>query len=216
MNRQQILAQYARLAPADRYHVALRLTLCPFDRLATFVPRRGLIVDLGCGHGVFALALALESSARQIVAVDPSSLKLAAACQALQDQLQIHLVQGDAGHSPVPSPCSAILLIDVLYLLAPAVQERLIAECYTRLAPGGVLLIKTMGQRPRWKAALNWLQEWLAVRVLHVTASNTRRFSFRPLTEWAGLCSEVGFETLVVRLDRGYYHPHAAVVGVRR
>jgi 2-polyprenyl-6-hydroxyphenyl methylase/3-demethylubiquinone-9 3-methyltransferase len=216
MNRQQILAYYARLAPAQRWHVALRLALCPFDRLATFVPRQGLIVDLGCGHGTFALALALESPARRIFGVETSPQKLAAAHLALQGQPRIHLLRGDAGHNPIAGPCSAILLIDVLYLLERSVQECLITECYARLAPGGVLLIKTMSQRPRWKAALNWIEECLAVRALRLTASSVRRFAFRPLVEWADLCSRAGFETLVVRLDRGYYHPHGVVVGVRR
>jgi SAM-dependent methyltransferase len=216
VNEVQIRAHYAGLPPAVRWHVALRLALCPFARLATFVPQEGLIVDLGCGHGVFALVLALAAPGRRIVGVDPSRSKIDAAQQALQRHSQIHLVQGDAVHNPIAGPCQAILLIDVLYLLPPAAQVRVIAGCYARLAPGGVLLIKTMDRRPRWKAALNRLEEWLAVRVLGMTLANTPRLTFRSLDQWAVLCRRTGFETLIVHLDRDYYHPHGAVVGVRR
>jgi 2-polyprenyl-6-hydroxyphenyl methylase/3-demethylubiquinone-9 3-methyltransferase len=115
----------------------------------------------------------------------------------------------------VVGPCQAILLIDVLYLLNLAQQKRVLRDCFDRLVPGGTLLIKTMDDRPAWKATLNGLEEWLAVRVLRITLCEGSTFTFRPLSEWAALCEGIGFETLTVRLDRGYYHPHGAVVGVR-
>jgi SAM-dependent methyltransferase len=206
---------YAGAARLDRLHIGIRMALCPFARLAAFVPTAGLVVDLGCGHGLFACALALESARRCVVGVEPSPAKLAAARMARQRLGRVDFVQGDALANPVCGPCQAILLIDVLYLLAPGQQEAVLRACLNRLAPGGTLLIKTMDDRPRWKAALNELQEWLAVRMLRVTLGTGRAFAFRPLAEWQALCEAIGFAASVVRLDVGYYHPHGAVIGVR-
>ncbi len=206
------VALYASAPPGDRLHVALRRLLCPFERIASFVPPEGLIVDLGCGHGLFAHALALERAGRRVVGVEPDPHKLAVA-RATGGPARF--VRGEAVHSPITGPCQAVLLIDVLYLLSPAQQEQALRNAYRCLAPGGVLLLKTMDDRPRWKAALDRLEEWLAVRVLGITMSSAASFTFRPLAEWAALCSEIGFQVQTLRLDRGYYHPHGLVVGVR-
>jgi len=194
-------------------HVAARLALCPFERLAPFIPRAGQIVDLGCGHGVFAHALAIEAPNRHVVGLDPAAHKLSVARSAAHG---VRFVRGDARSNSIAGPCQAILLIDVLYLLNRTEQERVLYDCYDRLLPGGVLLIKTIDDRPRWKAAANHVEEWLAVRLLGVTLCGGNRFAFRPLAEWAALCSAIGFDVRAVRLDRGYIHPHGAVVGVRR
>jgi 2-polyprenyl-6-hydroxyphenyl methylase/3-demethylubiquinone-9 3-methyltransferase len=200
----------------DRLHVAVRLALCPFHRLSGLVPSAGLIVDLGCGHGHWTCALAEAVPRRQVVGVDPAMRKLSIA-RAVAGQLpNVHFVRGSVLSNPVTGPCQALLLIDVLYLLSRVQQEQVLRDCYDRLAPGGTLLIKTMDTNRRWKAALNRLEEWLAVRVLRITHSSGEAFVFRPPSEWAALCERGGFETLTVRLDEGYYHPHAAIVGVRR
>ena len=204
---------YARAPLRDRVHVAARLALCPFERLAPFVPPTGWIVDLGCGHGVFAHALAIEAPSRHVVGLDPAAHKLSVARLAAHG---VRFVRGDARSNPIAGPCQAILLIDVLYLLDRTEQERVLCDCYDRLSPDGVLLIKTMDDRPCWKAAVNHVEEWLAVRLLGVTQSEGNAFAFRSLPEWTALCSAIGFDARAVRLDRGPMHPHGAVVGVRR
>jgi 2-polyprenyl-3-methyl-5-hydroxy-6-metoxy-1,4-benzoquinol methylase len=210
-----VRATYACAPLRDRIHVGARMALCPFRRLASLVPSAGLIVDLGCGHGHLAHALAMESPARRIVGVDPSARKLSIASASATSR-HVHFVRASALSNPVAGPCQAILLVDVLYLLSRAQQEQVLLDCYDRLAPGGTLLIKTVDVRPAWKAMLNRIEEWLAVRVLRITHCEAGTFAFRPLSEWAALCARIGFETLIVRLDQGYPHPHGAVVGVRR
>jgi len=211
----QAQALYANAPWRDRLHVAVRLALCPFERLAAFVPPGGLIVDLGCGHGVFAHTLAIESPKRCVVGMEPSPRKLAAARIARLSTGHASFVQGDALAPPVAGLCRAVLLIDVLYLLTPLEQEQALRISFDLLETGGVLVLKTMDDRPRWKAALNRLEEWLAVHVLRVTMSKGGAFTFRSLSEWDALCKTIGFETQVMRLDRGYYHPHGVVVGTR-
>ncbi|MFQ6101595.1 MAG: class I SAM-dependent methyltransferase [Anaerolineae bacterium] len=210
----RVWASYTDALWRERLHVVGRLALCPFGRLASFVPQRGLIVDLGCGHGVFANMLA--SPGRRIVGVEPSAGKLAVARIARSAMGDVQFVQGDAVHNPVVGPCRVVLIVDVLYLLTYEQQEQVLRTCFERLEPGGVLLLKTMDDRPRWKAVLNRLEEWLAVWVLHITLSRERGFAFRSLVEWAALCQAIGFETQVLRLHRGYYHPHGAVIGIKR
>jgi SAM-dependent methyltransferase len=150
-----------------------------------------------------------------VAGVEPAARKVSLAQAARPARGHVEFVRGDALNPPLAGPWRAALLIDVLYLFDPHRQEQILRACAARLSPGGVLVLKEMDERPRWKAALNRLEEWLAVRVLRITLGGGA-FTFRSLAEWAALCQGLGFETHVMRLDQGYYHPHGAVVGVRR
>ncbi len=100
----QAQALYAGAPWRDRLHVAGRLNLCPFGRLAEFVPLAGLIVDLGCGHGLFANALALESPERFVVGVEPMARKVALARAARPAHRRVEFVRGDASRPPLAGP----------------------------------------------------------------------------------------------------------------
>jgi hypothetical protein len=76
------------------------------------------------------------------------------------------------------------------------------------------LLLKEMSERPRWKYTWNWLEEWLAVRLLRITLGAS--FYFRPQSGWEALLSGLGLAVQTFRLDKGYLHPHVLFVGEKR
>ena len=43
----------------------IRRLLCPFEDLAKFLPSEGKILDVGCGHGIFARVLAKNHPERK-------------------------------------------------------------------------------------------------------------------------------------------------------
>jgi len=203
----ELIAAYGELSRRDRLHMILRWWLCPRPAVAARVPAEGVIIDLGCGHGLFALLLARESAGRQVIGIDLDDRKIAVARQIRLPNLRFEV--GDIGQIEVPS-AQAVTLLDVLYLVPYDVQERLLALCAGRLAPGGVIVLKETAEVPRWKAWLNRLEETLAVRVLRITVGG--RFYFRTRADWQALFERLGFAVETVPLDRGYYHPHVLFV----
>jgi O-methyltransferase involved in polyketide biosynthesis len=110
-------------------------------------------------------------------------------------------------------PWDAVVLVDVLYLLDEAGQRALLESCAAVLAPGGVLVVKDMATRPRWKARWNATQEALSVRVLKITAGS-REFAFVDPDERARWLVAAGLRDVRARrLDRGRVHPHHLLVG---
>ena len=205
-----LIAAYPALARSDRLHMIIRWRVCPLRAIAACVPAQGAIVDLGCGHGLFAQLLARDFVARTVIGVDLDARKIAVADQLALPNLRF--VTGDAATTDLP-PVQAVTIIDVLYLVPYQAQERLLAACAERLAPGGLIVLKDMAERPRWKAWLNWLEETLAVRVLRITASDeSGRFYFRPRAEWQAVLARLGFAVETIPMDRGYYHPHVVFV----
>lgn len=203
----ELVAVYRDLPWRDRLHMIVRWWLCPMRAVAARVPAKGVIVDLGCGHGLFALLLARESAGRQVIGIDLDARKIAVARQARLPNLRFEV--GDVGQVELP-PAQAVTLVDVLYLVPYDVQERLLALCAERLASGGVIVLKETAEVPRWKAWLNRLEEILAVRVLHITVGGA--FYFRTRAGWQALFERLGFAVETIPLDRGYYHPHVLFV----
>ena len=110
-------------------------------------------------------------------------------------------------------PWDAIVIVDVLYLLAPADEEALLDACLAQLAPGGVLVLKETDVVPRWKHRLAKAQELVATRVVRVTKGATVEFT--PIDALDASLRARGLEVRRRRADKGYLHPHALVVARR-
>jgi len=204
-----ILSGFANLPARVRAHVSIRWRTCPFPAIAARVPLRGRVLDYGCGHGAFALWLAQLSPERDVLGVDISADRIAtaqAAASAIPPAAgKPRFARIEPGEVP-PGPWDAILFVDVLYLLPEPEQGRLLQSAAAALAPGGVLLVKEVADRPRVKALWNRLQETLAVRVFRITPGERLRFlAPKRHEEWL---SAAGLEVSGEPLDRGYAHPH--------
>ena len=102
------------------------------------------------------------------------------------------------------------MFVDVLYLLPADEQRRLLTEAVAQLAPGGSVVVKEMGTRPRWKVRWNTLQETLSVKVLRITEGSS--FDFVDPRTMAGWLVDLGLRVRVRRLDAGRVHPHHLLV----
>jgi 2-polyprenyl-3-methyl-5-hydroxy-6-metoxy-1,4-benzoquinol methylase len=209
------LGLYAHLGAATRFHVLLRWASCPFPLVAEAIPPAGDVLEIGCGHGLFSTYLALQSRERRVHGVDLDADKIekarvaAGRARALGASVDVDVAPSGA----VPSgPWTAITIVDVLYLLDPEGQRRLIADCAAQLAPGGVLVIKEMSLEPRWKFRWNTVQETLSVRVLGITEG--RSLSFLTPGQLGDAMRDAGLQVTAGRpIHRRRPHPHHLVVG---
>ena len=66
----EIVRLYPRLSPWGRLYFPLRFLICPFRRVEAAVPKSGVVVDIGCGYGLFANLLAMRSGTRNVLGYD--------------------------------------------------------------------------------------------------------------------------------------------------
>jgi 2-polyprenyl-3-methyl-5-hydroxy-6-metoxy-1,4-benzoquinol methylase len=207
------LRSYRRAPRGDRLHVLVRWLSCPFAPIVEVLPSAGRVLEVGCGHGLFSGYLARRAPRLQVHGVDIDEEKIAVA--AASDPLdggRLHFAVGKSGSVP-DGPWDAVVLVDVLYLLDEAAQRALLNSCAAVLAPGGVLVVKDMATRPRWKARWNAAQETLSVRVLRITEGSPE-FTFTDPDERARWLVEAGLrEVRARRVDRGRVHPHHLLIG---
>ncbi len=209
---------FASAPRGTRLHTRLRWWWCPFPVIAAAVPRRGDVLEVGCGHGLLSLYLGLESPGRHVVGVDIDGDKIAEAKEAAG---RLHAGEADVTFEAVApgylpnGAWDAVVVADVLYLLPRDDQRALVTAAAAAVRPGGVVVLKEMGTQPRWKARWNRAQETLATRVFRITESVGAGMTFVSPDEMAEWLTVAGLDVEHRSVDHGYPWPHHLVVATR-
>lgn len=125
------------------------------------------IVDVGCGVGLLAFYLRERNFASPISGFDADRRKVARARAVAQGVYRnLHFFQHDVCE-PI-AHTGNIVLFDLLHYLPPNDQTRLLERLATRVAPGGMLIIRDC---PRDRNARFWLTR-LAERFAQMTTWN--------------------------------------------
>jgi len=190
---------------AVRAHALGRFLTCPLGRVADLVPSGARLLDLGAGHGTLSLLAAARGAARA-VAVEPDARKVLRGIR----HPRVSFVAGYA--EAVAGAFDAVALVDVLYRVAPAGWDPLLALARERLVPGGLLLVKEIDPERTLKALWNRAQERLA-DALGMTLGDA--FHYETRDEMRVRLARLGFECCEA-IDLGAGYPHAHVVYVAR
>lgn len=205
----QLLSQYACKSVGFQIYTLLRTLLCPYDRVAAYVPNCGSLLDVGCGFGLWLTYLALSRREVDLHGVDVDHRKLAIARTSTNNGIRFH----DANcFEWQPNSFDCVTIVDVMYLLDNGAKRRLLKDILVALRPGGMLLLKELDTHPVWKYALSWMQEALAVNLFRITSG--AGIYFLAIEEYGRLMEEVGFASVdIKRIDVGYPHPSVLVMG---
>jgi ubiquinone biosynthesis O-methyltransferase len=161
------------------------------------------VLDVGCGDG--ALAEALARAGAQVTGIDADPHMLAAARERLAAaRLEAALLQADAQAQPFgDARFDVVVAVTVLCLLHQ--PERALAEMARVLKPGGRLVIGELG-RWSWWAAWRRVRGWLG----HPTWCAARFWTPRELQR---LVTAAGLEVRTLRAAV-FYPPFAPAAGV--
>jgi SAM-dependent methyltransferase len=190
-----------------RVHALGRFLTCPFLPVLEHVPAGGRVLDLGAGHGTFALLALASGRAREVVAVEPDFRKLLPTFR----RAGVRFVVGYA--SAVGGAFDAVSVFDVLCRVPIDAWDELLLAAGERLSPGGLLLLKEIDSTARWKGAWNRAQERVA-DLLGMTLGDA--FSYEPPATMRRRLERCGFEDVrTIELGRGYPHAHLLYVARR-
>ncbi|MFR9541632.1 MAG: MMPL family transporter [Rikenellaceae bacterium] len=140
--RDAIIKNYIYKGPVLEWYMKVKLRLEGwYDKYDRLLPRKGVIVDLGCGYGAMSYMLSMLSSQRQILGVDYDEDKIAVANNAFLQNDRISFRSGDIRTIELPE-ADAFIISDVLHYIDLESQQKVIKNCLSKLREGGVLVIK--------------------------------------------------------------------------
>jgi trans-aconitate methyltransferase len=193
-----------RAAPlVARWFVHGRAFLADLARVEEYVPRHGFVVDLGCGHGLFANLLVESSPTRRVLGLDSDERKIAVARSTVAARDSLRFEVADIVAVPPPR-CDAITIVDVLYLMTPDDQERVLRNCASALAEGAALIVKAQEARIDLRYALTYAQEVITVS-LGLTQGGHRGFHFPAREEAFDMFRRAGFRVDAIEMRRRPY-----------
>ncbi len=193
-----VLSLYAKSPRLTRAFLRGRVFLSDLEFVESFVPREGTVIDLGCGHGLFANLLAVRGPGRQVKGVDIDCARIEEARRTIGRRANVDFICSGFEELDV-SGCAAVTIADVLYLLPFADQVRLLRQCHGKLAEGGMLVWKAQERRPRWKYFFTYLQELIATSS-GLTKGKRSRLTFMSREQAVAAMRESGFETRIVEM----------------
>ncbi len=190
--------RYRKAPLVARWAMHARAFLSDLAVIEQYVPRHGFIVDMGCGHGLFANLLVEASSQRRALGTDIDERKIAVARSTVDGRESLRFEVADMVTVPPPR-CDAVTIVDVLYLLDPADQERVLRNAAAALVEGAALIVKAQESRVDPRYALTYAQEVVAVG-LGITRRAGSRLSFPSRESALAMFERAGFRTDVVEM----------------
>jgi len=200
------MKQYSDLPFRTRSYIRLRWMICPFDHIEKDIPTKGVIVDIGCGFGIFAHYLAATSSERKVTGIDLVEHRIEQARKLGIGLTNVDFVCADILDHRLPQT-DAITAIDVLHHIpTKELQTKLLRDCYNILQKNGKIIIKDVDKKPLWKYWWNWLHDYI------MTKGEPVKYQDRKTVR--NMLENVGFEFEKSETIKGY--PYAHIIYIAR
>ncbi|MFH1936155.1 MAG: 1-acyl-sn-glycerol-3-phosphate acyltransferase, partial [Bacteroidota bacterium] len=194
-----VLMNYLFKGPVLEWYIRIKMKLeRDFLSYHELLPKRGNILDLGCGYGYITYMLMLTGESRMLTGVDYDEEKIVAANNGYLKNHRITFFHADVTAYPI-TPHNGILLGDVLHYLSPEKQEKLLKSCMEKLQPEGVLLIREGIKELSDRHKRTRLSEFLSTQILNFNRTQDARKKLwfvtadqvRKMAESQGLTFEV-------------------------
>ncbi|MGZ7079650.1 MAG: class I SAM-dependent methyltransferase [Thermoanaerobaculia bacterium] len=196
MRRRTVLSRFAWAPLSTRAFIAARWLLTPYSRIAAYLPKQGTLLDLGCGHGLFALAARALTPDLRVIGIDHDEERVRAATRAGDGDSLLTFAVGDLSKPPV-GKFDAISLLDLMHYFEPAQQERIFVRAYDQLKNGGTLLVREVEPRGGISSLFN--RAWEKVMTASgLTRTDRQGLHFRSSAGWKETLEHVGFTVRTV------------------
>ncbi|HLK35813.1 MAG TPA: class I SAM-dependent methyltransferase [Polyangiaceae bacterium] len=201
------------LPPIERAYSLVRFSILRPKLLSVMdllLPDDGLVLDVGCGFGLFAAYFGQTQPRRRIVGVDPDARRVGLA-RRVADRLALRehqFVVGDVRDAPLEGPFDAVYVLDVMHHLPREGQRPVLERLRSLLLPGGVLIIKDITTEPRFGLLFTEALDRLMVGWREPLA-------YRHHREWGEMLAELGFRVRIVRVPDVLPYPHVVIAATK-
>jgi 2-polyprenyl-3-methyl-5-hydroxy-6-metoxy-1,4-benzoquinol methylase len=179
------------------------------EEISQFLPWGANVLEVGCGFGLFSLYFALTRPDLTIHGfdIDEERVRTAEAVRRKLGLSNISFRVGDARDTTLPDGLDACYMLDIVHHIPHASAIDLIRKCFQQLRPGGVLIVKDVDTRPRYKMAFTWL--------LDVLMTKGERPGYWNRAELIGELRDAGFDVITYAMVDLLPYPHQLFVATK-
>ena len=185
-------------SPLERLYLFLKMRIIPFEEFSAIMPRTGLIVDVGCGYGYIANYLALASSDRTVVGLDPNTKRLELCERTVGNRTNVRFAADDIRKCDL-FPADGVLMADVLHHVPYAEQEEVLRGIHRVMRAGGIFLMR----ETRMSFSIRYFLFNYCLELLLYPM--TEKLKFRKDHEWTHLLETVGFRIVRIIPNQGSF-----------
>jgi len=162
--RKELIANYLYKGPVLEWYARVKMHLEGYYQLFDgLLPRKGRILDIGCGYGFMTNMLALTSPERDVTGFDFDEEKITVAQHGFVNGPNVSFACANALTAPL-AQYDGIILSDVLHYLPDHEQQALLQKCYQSLRPEGVIVIRDGFKELADRHKGTVLTEWFSTR----------------------------------------------------
>ena len=165
MSNKLLIKKTIKLFPFfwPRVYVYLRSLVLPVSKIEALLPKKGLILDVGCGYGFTSIFFALKNKNRQIFGseIDPKRVLLAKKFSSSIFNLSFEtsdLINKNKLNF------DAILAIDLLHHINPSQKNIFLRDSFLKLQSNGILIIKDINTSPKYKYIWNYFHDLIMAK----------------------------------------------------
>ncbi len=190
----QVAQLYAGLGMREGLYTKLRWKLCPYETIESYLPKKGVIFDMGSGFGMLANFLILKSTERQVVGIDSSLHRTKVAQPTIGKRPNIKFIKQNIMDFDLPE-CQSVVMSDFLHHLPDGFAQELFTRIYKNLGSNGLLVIQEVDKRPYWK----YVTTLCIDRILNLN----QKIIYRPASHWQTLLEQAGFSVETIPAHKG-------------
>lgn len=190
----------------------IRNTILPLNDIESNTPKRGKILDVGCGHGILCKKLARSSPRREILGIDPSIQKINLAKKGSSYFKKLRFKKSyikDLNEKNF----DCIIVIDVMYLFPLNEKVQFLKEIKKRLKKGGKFILKEVEKNDSYTDILVTIEETIMVKVFRKTYSDFKEIFIVRKKETKDILNNLGFKVVKESYIRGLLpYPHLLII----
>ena len=123
------------------------MILVPYEQISKYVPVRARVLDIGCGYGILATFLALDSPKRIVLGIDPNHDRITAVSRLLNPK-PTNVSFNDTNVGDLEEPVfDCIVMEEVLHHIPKDEQQDVLNRVSNLLSNDGLFIIRENNKR---------------------------------------------------------------------
>lgn len=181
-----------------------RFRNAPYIEVEKNIAKKGRIIELGCGEGIFSNYVALSSSKREVIGYELNEERIKEADRGLPNA---KFKKADVTKLSLPKADTVVLFHVLHHLTSYKKQEELLQEIARLLKKGKKLVIVEVNMKFSLKFIVASLFDYFIVPVVFEKKLNDKIY-FRKSEDWVRYIRNLGFSVKSKEVDRGMVFPH--------